>query len=209
MKGTVYEGSNNARILAAVRECTLPDGASTEWMAARVRISSINLSKSLCFLNRKQGLIFAWKFGACVRYFATAEAREAAQPLLDELKARHIAAKRERVRKYDRAAYARMTPERKEMIRAAKAAHYLAARPERAQVEPKPPKPPKVAKPKPAREAKPVREQGLDAPVRIARPPAGGPARMPGDPVITSHTKFTYGPSTPSVLYRSNTHSVL
>ena len=35
----------------------------------------------------------------------------------------------------------------------------------------------------------------------------GGPARLPGDPLITVHTKITIAPPPPSVMYHSNTHA--
>jgi hypothetical protein len=38
------------------------------------------------------------------------------------------------------------------------------------------------------------------------KPPAGGPARLPGEPLITAATKVTYGRS-PSNPTRTNTHS--
>lgn len=41
--------------------------------------------------------------------------------------------------------------------------------------------------------------------VRITAP-AGGPARLPGEPVITSKTKFTYAPA-PQQLLRTNTYA--
>jgi len=35
----------------------------------------------------------------------------------------------------------------------------------------------------------------------------GGPARLPGEPVITAYTKITIAPPPPAVLYHSNTFS--
>jgi len=40
-----------------------------------------------------------------------------------------------------------------------------------------------------------------------SKPLPGGPARLPGEPVITKHTKITIAPPPPAVLYHSNTHN--
>jgi len=46
-------------------------------------------------------------------------------------------------------------------------------------------------------------------PVKFAstRPLPGGPARLPGEPIITAQTKITIAPPPPAVLMRSNTFS--
>lgn len=60
-----------------------------------------------------------------------------------------------------------------------------------------------AVEPERTREPLPLSHQKPKAP---ARPTAGGPARLPGEPIITATTKFTYGRS-PTNPIRTTTHS--
>jgi len=58
------------------------------------------------------------------------------------------------------------------------------------------------------KKAKPKTETGEYPVVFVARKHiTGGPARLPGEPIITKDTKITIAAPPPAVLYRSNTHS--
>lgn len=65
--------------------------------------------------------------------------------------------------------------------------------------------PPLPAKPAPKKRGI-VKARGASISIK---PPAGGPARMPGDPVITEHTKFTIAKPPPERMPKSNTWSQL
>jgi hypothetical protein len=41
---------------------------------------------------------------------------------------------------------------------------------------------------------------------RLAPPTRGGPARMPGEPIITPQTRITYGKAPAERVYHTNTH---
>jgi hypothetical protein len=62
--------------------------------------------------------------------------------------------------------------------------------------------------------AKKQQEYKAGKPITIVRasvnkPQAGGPARQPGEPIITASTRITIAPPPPDRLYRTNTFSVL
>jgi hypothetical protein len=200
-----YKGSNNDVILEAVRSCDLLDGATHTWLIEKTGISHGNMTKSLCYLANEVKLIYSWKHGKWIRYFATQEAREAAMPALEAFKEKLREIKLARAREH----YARLKPEQLKKIHERRRLNHLkkmAARPPKV-VKEKPAKvKAKAAKlPKPAKPVKPA----ADAPVRVARPVAGGPARMPGEPVITSDTRITIAPPPPERVYRTSTYAVM
>jgi hypothetical protein len=201
MKGT-YNGSNNDRIRAAVRACDLPGGATHTWIAEQTGIPSKRVTHALCYLSNIKKLVVAWKHGKWMRYFPTQEALEAAMPALEafkaEVKARQLMLAREK--------YARLDPEKIK----AKNKRRSEARRQKLALTPKPPKEakPKADKPKKQRTYKPGPQITYAKPVSV-KPQAGGPARMPGDPVITANTRITIAPPPPARLYRTTTYSVL
>jgi hypothetical protein len=212
-----YKGSNNDRIYAAVHACDLPGGATHTWIAEQTGIPSQRVTHALCYLSSTMKLVVAWKHGKWMRYFATQEALEAAMPALDAFKAEVKA----RQLMLARAKYARLDPERLK----AKNKRRSEARRKKLALMPKPPKPPKppkavrpprepkaakpkADKPKKQRAYKPGPQITYAKPVSV-KPQAGGPARMPGDPVITANTRITIAPPPPARLYRTTTFSVL
>lgn len=200
-----YKNSGNSRIVAAIAACDLPGGATHSWLVEQTGISHLIVSKSLSYLAYQAKLIHAWRHGKWLRYFPTPEAMQAAMPALEEFKAEL----RARKLRLAREKYRRTDPEKLK----AKAARRAEARRKKLALTPKPPKPPKEAKPKASkpkkpRTYKPGPQITYAKPVTV-KPQAGGPARLPGEPVITPNTRITIAPPPPARLYRTTTHSAL
>lgn len=184
--------TTRARVFDALKACTDPLGATHSMVMAATNIRSKSVSQAMLSL-RERGEIFAIGKNRHSRYFLTAQAAAAAEPKVIEFY-------RLQKMNYWRVAQAKLTPEQKAARRTrenARRAVLHAARP---------PKPPKVAKPKPEPKPKkvtPPQKPKFTTPTAFKKPGQIKPVNRDStarkkwaeqEPIYPAHFKVTVCP---------------
>lgn len=179
-------------LIAAILQLSARDGGAVTADLTALGYTQEAVSRATHAL-RKTGRLWSFKRSGGAQYHATEEAYSLASAAWN-------AGAKERLRAREREKYARKKETDPAWIKA-KNARVLATRARRMAAEPKP------RQPKKPREYKVTPKQKPAFPETVTiKSSARGPAYLPGDPVFTRQTKYTFGVS-PGNPTRTNTHA--
>jgi len=180
----------NKDVMDALAKLMTPVGVSSEKVAEYLGISKRRSQATLGRLDIRVKQIFSLNGWNQKHYFLTASARDNAIDRVAQIRKDCKAAAKKRASEL-RAKRYKTKYAADEKFREAAKEHARKSR-----LNKKKPKPIKLIQPK-----------IIEAPVRIAKPKPGGPARMEGE-ADYSKAKWTIAPKPPEKVFRTNTHKL-